>query len=183
MKNEMIQWEAKEGVKVLTIVGIKAGDTVVDFGCGNGHYSFAAARIVGPAGKVIAIDQSAPAISQIKRRCEKDSIENVVPVKTDGGTNFDIPDKSVDAILLYDILHHFQDDARTALLEEVRRILKPDGLLSLHPTHEIERGKTIDELVLELVMFGFEHIGHVHARLIHFRFFQDSTIYNFSLIK
>ncbi len=183
MNKEFIEWEAVEGAKILTVTGIKAGDTVVDFGCGNGHYTFAAAHIVGNNGKVIAVDQSHIAIKQISDRCKQENIKNIAPMLTDGGIHLDIPDESVDAVLLYDILHHFQGEARTALLEEVRRILKPEAILSLHPTHETEHGKTIDELVVELVMFGFEHTGSVHARLIHYRFFQESTIHNFSMIK
>ena len=42
--------------KVLEETTIKAGDTVLDFGCGPGSYSLAAARLVGEKGQVYSLD-------------------------------------------------------------------------------------------------------------------------------
>ena len=46
----------------------KAGDAVIDVGCGCGDTSFDLARQVGPAGRVLGVDVSAPMLSRAKAR-------------------------------------------------------------------------------------------------------------------
>ena len=43
---------ARSPEDVLTGVGLKSGNTVVDLGCGPGLFSMAAASVVGPTGVV-----------------------------------------------------------------------------------------------------------------------------------
>lgn len=45
--------------------GVQPGMTVLDLGCGPGHASLDLAQIVGPAGRVIAIDESASFLKQL----------------------------------------------------------------------------------------------------------------------
>lgn len=46
---------------------IAPGDTVIDATCGNGHDTLALARLVGPGGRVIAIDVQQAAIAHTRR--------------------------------------------------------------------------------------------------------------------
>jgi len=181
--NPFIEWENNEGQKIMSIIGVKANDTVLDFGCGKGYYSFAASKTVGEKGHVIALDKSKLRMQLIKRRVKRESVANIECVLTDGSLELPIEKESVDIVFIYDIMHHFKGDKRALLLKEIRRILKPDGILTVHPAHEFEDGKTPEELMAELVLFGFEHIGNLRTRLIHFRAFEESTIYNFAIIK
>jgi len=48
--------------------GIRAGQTVLDIGCGPGYTSRDLAGVVTPAGKVIAVDESARFIEHVKQR-------------------------------------------------------------------------------------------------------------------
>ncbi len=41
---------------ILIDIGLKPGMIFVDIGCGDGYFALPAARMVGPEGKVIAID-------------------------------------------------------------------------------------------------------------------------------
>src|SRR5688572_5825581 len=41
---------------VLEALEIRAGQTVADLGCGSGYYAFRMSQLVGPSGKVQAID-------------------------------------------------------------------------------------------------------------------------------
>ena len=53
--------------EVLEALHVKAGDTVVDATLGGGGYAKALHEIVGPTGKVIAIDADAQAIARFKK--------------------------------------------------------------------------------------------------------------------
>ena len=51
-------WLKKYSEKLLREVGIKKGQTVLDFGCGKGNYTIPVAKIVGQDGFVYALDKS-----------------------------------------------------------------------------------------------------------------------------
>ena len=50
------------------IAQLKPGERVVDIGCGAGVASFAAARAVGDAGKVVAFDRSEDVLAIVRAR-------------------------------------------------------------------------------------------------------------------
>ena len=45
--------------------GVQPGSTVIDIGCGPGHATMDLAQIVGPTGRVIAVDESAAFLKQL----------------------------------------------------------------------------------------------------------------------
>lgn len=53
---------------------VKAGDHVIDATAGNGHDTLFLARLVGPQGKVTAIDVQDEAIESTRRRLHEDGI-------------------------------------------------------------------------------------------------------------
>src|SRR3989344_8675031 len=61
--------------------GIGAGMQVADFGCGQGDFSLAAAKIVGPDGKVHAIDIQDSALSSMRSKARIEGMLNVDCVK------------------------------------------------------------------------------------------------------
>jgi SAM-dependent methyltransferase len=63
--------------------GIAEGHCVVDLGCGPGHASFDLASIVGPAGRVIAVDQSRRFLSHLQRRADAEGRVNIELVDAD----------------------------------------------------------------------------------------------------
>ena len=54
------------GLEVLRRIGIKRGQTVLDFGCGYGAYTIPVAEIVGEQGRVYALDK----VIKISERAE-----------------------------------------------------------------------------------------------------------------
>lgn len=115
----------------LVASGLGPGQTVLDFGCGVGSYTIPAARLVGEGGQVHALDIHPLAIETVERRAKKEKLANVKTIRSDRATG--LPDESVNAVLLYDVFHMVPD--RGALLRELHRILKPDGVLSVLPHH------------------------------------------------
>jgi ubiquinone/menaquinone biosynthesis C-methylase UbiE len=79
--------------------GVHEGQTVLDFGCGSGYYTIAAARMVKDSGKVYALDIHPLAIEAVKKRVAKEGLPNVTTILSDSDTG--LPDESVDIVLLY----------------------------------------------------------------------------------
>jgi ubiquinone/menaquinone biosynthesis C-methylase UbiE len=111
---------------VLKEVGIKPGFRVLDYGCGPGSYIIPLAELVGKSGKVYALDIHPLAIKSVQSIASKKQLTNVETICSDCKTG--LPDNSVDVVLLYDTLHTLSDPDR--VLEELHRILKPNGILS-----------------------------------------------------
>jgi len=118
--------------RVLEPVGLQPGMTVVDYGCGPGSYTLAAAEIVGPAGKVYGVDLHPLAVATVRKKAARRGLTQVEAVQVDG-YNSGIPAVSVDCVLLMDMIHMVPD--RAALLAEVQRFLKPDGFAYIQVHH------------------------------------------------
>ncbi|NPV09257.1 MAG: class I SAM-dependent methyltransferase [Anaerolineae bacterium] len=111
---------------------IRPGMTVVDYGCGPGRYAVPLAQRVGPSGKVYAVDIQPLAIEAVRKRIARAGLANVEPILVDSYRT-PIAADSVDLVVLLDTFHAIGD--RPALLQEIHRLLKPDGLLFMDPGH------------------------------------------------
>jgi ubiquinone/menaquinone biosynthesis C-methylase UbiE len=111
--------------------GIREGHYVLDFGCGSGSYVLAVAELVGKSGKIYALDVQPLAIEMVKKISEKNNLTNVETILSDKKTG--LADESIDVALLYDVFHDLTDPE--GVLEELRRVLKIDGILSLSDHH------------------------------------------------
>jgi len=116
---------------ILKEVGIKPGFDVLDYGCGPGGYIIAAAELVGKSGKIYAVDIHPLAIQRVQNIASKKQLTNVETICSDRKTG--LPDKSIDVVLLYDIVHDLSDP--NGVLEELHRVLKPTGILSFSDHH------------------------------------------------
>ena len=112
-------------------VGIKAGFHVFDYGCGPGGYIIAAVELAGRLGKVYALDIHPLAIQRVQNIVSKKKLTNVETICSDCKTG--LPDNSVDVVLLYDTFHDLSDPY--GVLEELHRVLKPNGILSFSDHH------------------------------------------------
>jgi ubiquinone/menaquinone biosynthesis C-methylase UbiE len=61
----------------MDILGIAPGKEVADIGAGSGWFTLRAARRVGPAGTVYAVDINPEAIRYFERRVRSESLPNV----------------------------------------------------------------------------------------------------------
>ena len=114
-------------IRVLSEVGIQPGFWVLDFGCGPGSYISPLSKLVGPKGRIYAVDFHPLAIRSVRRIIRKHHLENVEIIQSDGATG--LPDSSVNAVLLYNTFHDLTEPER--ILEELARVLKPEGVLSV----------------------------------------------------
>ena len=114
--------------EVIRAMGLKGGEVVVDLGCGTGWFARRLAKVVGPRGKVYAVDIQPEMLELLRGYLAKEEIANVEPVLgTESDTKLD--PGSVDWILMVDVYHEFQQPK--AMLEAIRRSLKPKGKVAL----------------------------------------------------
>ena len=109
--------------RILSDLGFEAGADVVDFGCGYGTFSLAAARLT--TGSVYALDIEAGMIRETAARAAVLGLTNVTAVERDFvAAGSGLADDAVDYAMLFNILHAEQP---VALLGEAFRILRPGG--------------------------------------------------------
>jgi ubiquinone/menaquinone biosynthesis C-methylase UbiE len=109
------------------IEDIRNGVSILDYGCGPGSFTMAAAEMVGKNGTVIAADIHPLAIKQIQKSASKRKLKNIKFILTGGNTG--LPDSSIDIILLYYVLHDFHNPYE--IIRELYRVLKSDGILTV----------------------------------------------------
>src|SRR5262249_4890725 len=66
--------------RTIEALEIRPGSTVADLGAGSGYYSFRIAPLVGPAGKVLAVDIEPSMLEVIDARARREGIVNVQTV-------------------------------------------------------------------------------------------------------
>src|SRR5262249_54471940 len=86
------------------------GAIVADIGAGDGSWAFAAAREVGPTGKVFATEIDPEKLAALRSEATKRHLTNVVIVESkEADTN--LPDGCCDAIFLRRVYHHLTKPA------------------------------------------------------------------------
>ena len=162
--------------KFFKTISIKGGQRVLDFGCGSGNYTISIAKVVGRYGLVYAVDKDKDVLNKLKKRIDYEELKNVILINTGGGIRIDLDDEAVDAIILYDVFHgyYFYIEERRKLLNEIRRISKPNALVSVFPTH-----MRPDDVKNELEEAGFRFIGKNKGTLIHHNDLEKGTVLNF----
>ncbi|MDP2949433.1 MAG: methyltransferase domain-containing protein [Chloroflexota bacterium] len=110
---------------------LKPGYTVLEVGPGPGYFTVEASRMVGPTGRVICLDIQREMIALLRRRLDESGVANAHPVVGDA-TRLPLRDGSVDAAFLVAVLGEIPD--RPAALRELRRVMRPGGVLSFTET-------------------------------------------------
>jgi ubiquinone/menaquinone biosynthesis C-methylase UbiE len=105
---------------------VNAGDTAVDIGCGIGYFTIPLARLVGAAGKVIAVDLQEKMLTGMEKRAIKNGLrDRIIPHKcTPQSLGLSVP---ADFVLAFYMVHEVPDQAH--LFGEIASILKPGGKL------------------------------------------------------
>ena len=104
------------------------------YGCGSGVFTIPSAWIVGEEGRVHALDARPNALERVREKAKNEGLGNIVTVLSESSKlATSLPDESIDVILVYDVMHAIDD--RQGLLDELHRLLKRDGFLSIFPMH------------------------------------------------
>lgn len=115
--------------KIIEISGMKAGMTVLDFGCGPGTYTIDFAKATGNQGKVYAADIQPKMIEKLLKKLEQSNNQNIqnIETKITDAYNLPFPDKFFDIMFMIGVLPEIPDRARA--LKEAKRVLKNSGAL------------------------------------------------------
>ena len=113
---------------LLDRIGIRPGERVLELGPGPGAFTVDAARRVGPEGRLIAVDIQPEMIAQVAKRVQAAGLVNV-ETHVASAYNLPLDDASLDRAFLVTVLPEIPDRRRA--LAELRRVLKPGGMLSI----------------------------------------------------
>ena len=125
-------------LEMMQRIGIRNGQTVLDFGCGSGTYTIPVAKIIGKKGKVYALDKDKHALDNLMKKAQLARLKNIERMATSGELTIELPDKSVNVTLLFDVFHRYyfsQMSDRKRLLDAIYRIIKTGGFVSVWPKH------------------------------------------------
>jgi SAM-dependent methyltransferase len=109
--------------------GIGPGQTVLDVGCGPGYASLDLAELVGPSGRVVAIDKSERFLRALDATCRERGIENINPYSADLDAG-EFPDGIADCAWCRWVLAFVKDPR--AVLARMAAALAPEGVMVLH---------------------------------------------------
>jgi ubiquinone/menaquinone biosynthesis C-methylase UbiE len=97
---------------------------LVDFGCGNGAQTL---RFRERFDEITGVDIAAAELAAFAAECARLGIEGQVRYVLAGDGSLPLPDACADVVTSFTVLEHVADE-RSAL-RELRRVLRPDGLL------------------------------------------------------
>ena len=147
---------------------IKPGQTIADLGAGSGYYSFRIAPLVGPAGKVLAIDIEPAMLEAIAQRARREHIGNVATVRS-SAQDPNLAPGSVDLLFMVDVYHELEYPYE--MMTKVRTALKPRGRVALieyraedpdvliKPLHKMSER----QVRREMQAAGFKHVKTVRT--------------------
>ncbi|MBC8512190.1 MAG: class I SAM-dependent methyltransferase [Dehalococcoidia bacterium] len=117
--------------KIIQRSGIRKGTRVLEVGCGSGAYTTFVARAVGREGRVYALDIQPEMLQQLESKLARPENEDIRNVELVNSSAYELPfdDDSLDLVYMVTVLQEIPD--RSKALQQVRRVLKPGGILSV----------------------------------------------------
>ena len=109
--------------------GFTTGQTILDIGCGPGSASIDLASIVGPSGKIIAVDRSARFLRTLEDLCRLRGISNLSTFEVDLNES-ELPSMATDGAWARWVFAFVKRPRH--LLEAVTRSLKSGGIFVIH---------------------------------------------------
>ena len=142
--NDFVRDASRKPVEVLAWLGIEEGMQVLDLYAAGGYYTFILAKAVGPEGHVYAqntprglnYEEDRQDITQgeaLAIKLQRGNISNVTHLIS-RLNELPIPEESLDAVLVAQVLHdYYNPNPQRALemLTRLRTLLKPGGFIGI----------------------------------------------------
>ena len=120
------RWRTAENSAGYLLPHLRAGQSVLDVGCGPGTITIDLARRVAP-GRVVGIDRAAKALAEAQAAAG-DAGVGTVTFGIGDVYALDLPDASVDVVHAHQVLQHLTDPV--AELREMARVCRPGGVIA-----------------------------------------------------
>jgi len=106
----------------------KPGEKILDVGCGTGVNALAIAKLVGPSGKVVGIDNSEPMLKLAREGARADNVEYRLMALE----HMDFPENSFDGVVGTQVLGYLADPI--PVIRSLLRVMKPTGRVFIAET-------------------------------------------------
>ncbi|MCA9931745.1 MAG: methyltransferase domain-containing protein [Anaerolineales bacterium] len=161
----------KMHLSTIRLANLQPGESILDVGCGTGKLIFAAEKVVGGEGTAVGIDVEAGMVVQAKAGAAK--THSRATFATTSITRIPYPDNSFDVVTSSLVYHHLNQTEKREGLQEVMRVLKPNGRLLIVDLNPTRRGLAVRlpghnqlaredyvgrEVVAQLEAVGFSNI-------------------------
>jgi ubiquinone/menaquinone biosynthesis C-methylase UbiE len=113
----------------LEAVAPQRGERALDIGPGPGFLLCELAEVLGPTGRVDAVDCNPAMLEQSRRRAERLGLIERVGFWGGDATALPLPDEAFDLVICSQVLEYVADVARA--VREIRRVLRPGGRFAI----------------------------------------------------
>lgn len=110
--------------RIIEALELKAGDRILEIGCGNGYYLSLLNRL-GLRLNLVGIDNDQMALDDAKKFIGDDRVKLI----NADATKLPFTNNTFDKVVMSEVLEHVQNEKKT--LNEAYRVLKPEGIFAL----------------------------------------------------
>ena len=114
--------------RTLALLGIQPGMRVLELGPGSGLFTLEAARLAGDQGQLVCVDLQMAMLRPLKQATQAAGLKNVF-MQAATAEQLPLGASSFDLVLAIAVLPMVEHKHRA--LQELRRVLKPSGLLAV----------------------------------------------------
>lgn len=112
--------------RVIEYLRVKKDEEIADLGSGNGYFTIPLARMINKT--ITAVDIEPRMLTMLKENAEREKVTNIQCIQSDL-ESLPFSDEAFDKVLIAFAIHEVTNPEK--VLMEIRRILKPDGILLL----------------------------------------------------
>ncbi len=173
------QWLTDQGAQMMVSLGVKPGDSVIDFGCGKGRYTLPLSQVVGPQGMVVAVERDAGEVEVLRERIKTFRGQGTITVVNAEAIELSsIADDTVDHVFTFDVLQYIEDPE--ALFRTLCRVLKPNGSIHVYPAEVPHPGAVdVDQIALIIKKIGLQSAGSKQFKMMHNKDMVEDAVYTF----
>ena len=113
--------------ETVNLAQVKAGDCILEIGCGTGTLTLAAKRKAGPSGKAFGID-IIPGMIEASQRKAAEANEDIT-FRSGSIDDIPFPTNQFDVVMCSFMIFHMSETTRRKGIAEIHRVLKPQGRL------------------------------------------------------
>ena len=113
--------------EILSKFPMKVNGAAVDIGCGPGYWTIPMAQLLGPTGRVYAVDLEETMLAALRERLDAHPGLDVQALRSTE-ERLPLPERSVDFAFLACVLHELDGPGT---LREAARVLRPGGVLGI----------------------------------------------------